>query len=250
MNYETKIRDDIATFDLTNGMKFICDASECQSMAFGLMEIYDMKVYEKLNVKDKVCVDIGGFCGESAVYFSKQGAKKVLVFEPLYSYKFITQNALINQCNNIYPYHMGVAGTHKHAQITRTTPNQGYTVIQTAVKFLDEPASGDNIIPFWTLEDIVVELKGEKAVLKVDCEGAEYEIFGMAKPETIRYFDEIIMEVHFNMIEFAKNIRTLDLDILTEGQAHKLVVYLESLGYKSECIDNTGAHGVFYFKKV
>ncbi len=42
-------------------------------------------------------LDVGAFCGETAVYFARQGAKRVIVYEPVKEHhELIRQNIAIN----------------------------------------------------------------------------------------------------------------------------------------------------------
>ena len=50
--------------------------------------------------RGKVVLDIGGFQGESAVFFFKHGAKKIIIYEPVETHQeLIRQNILLNQVN-------------------------------------------------------------------------------------------------------------------------------------------------------
>ena len=62
----------------------------------------------KMDVKDKTVVDIGAYYGETAIYYSRLGAKEVFAYEPFKSESFISDNALLNKCNNIKSYRAAV----------------------------------------------------------------------------------------------------------------------------------------------
>src|SRR3990170_925080 len=82
------------------------DLFEMQDEGFKLVGSTSMLfVVEELNggvydcdCSGKVVLDVGGFQGESAVFFSKMGAKKVIIYEPV-----ITHHKLIKK--NVYSNH-------------------------------------------------------------------------------------------------------------------------------------------------
>jgi FkbM family methyltransferase len=50
--------------------------------------------------QDKVVLDVGGFEGESAVYFWHKGAKKIIIYEPLAeNVEYIKRNLTLNHIN-------------------------------------------------------------------------------------------------------------------------------------------------------
>ena len=58
--------------------------------------------YKFLNVKDKDVIDVGMNIGDSPIYFSLNGAKRVIGLEPYpYSFSFAEKNVKLNEINNI-----------------------------------------------------------------------------------------------------------------------------------------------------
>ena len=55
--------------------------------------------------RGKVVLDVGGFEGESAVYFWQKGAKKIIVYEPLVEHvEYIDRNVKLNRIDaEIHP---------------------------------------------------------------------------------------------------------------------------------------------------
>ncbi len=58
--------------------------------------------YKFLNVKDMDVIDIGMNIGDSSIYFSMNGAKRVIGLEPYpYAFSFAEKNVKLNGINNI-----------------------------------------------------------------------------------------------------------------------------------------------------
>jgi hypothetical protein len=84
-----------------------------------------------------------------------------------------------------------------------------------------------------TLEEVLGLLqKDDKAVLKLDCEGAEYDIIYNASEESIQRFETIFLEVHNDLVPQYIN-----------GGA-ELVEYVTNLGYI--CYKLPFASGIWY----
>ena len=57
----------------------------------------DFEKYKCFNYKDKVVLDVEGFCGETAVLFHSWGARKVIILEPNPKYyDYIKKNTILN----------------------------------------------------------------------------------------------------------------------------------------------------------
>jgi FkbM family methyltransferase len=156
-----------------------------------ILEIFDYGAYKSLSVKDKVVVDVGAFVGDSAIYFALKGAKRVIAIEPHPgAYAEMLENIRLNNLEGvIIPLNAGLAG--KPGRIRAESVDKEET-IGTFHRFSDVGS-----VKAVTLDDIVGKFGiREGAVLKMDCEGCEYEVLSAVKPETLRVFDQILIEYH------------------------------------------------------
>lgn len=145
-------------------------------------------IYE-MDVKDAKVVDIGAFYGETAVYYSRLGASEVFAYEPFKSQSFIESNAKLNNCANIKTYRMAVSDQDGFFNCDPEFENRA----ETKVYYAENINKRLNKI---NLETIVNEHLIENGCLKLDAEGAEFEIIIGAPTETLRKFKEIVIEVH------------------------------------------------------
>ena len=145
--------------------------------------MYDMEV------KDTKVVDIGAFYGETAIYYSKMGASEVFAYEPFKSESFISSNSQLNGCNNIKSYRMAVSDKDGFFNCDPDFENRA----ETKIYYAENPNKKLNKI---SLESIVNEHKIQDGCLKLDAEGAEFEIIKGAPVETLRKFKQMLLEVH------------------------------------------------------
>ena len=140
------------------------------------------------SLKEKVVVDIGGNIGDSGIYFAINGAKKVISLEP-YPYLFdiatknIIKNDLVHQVELV---------------------NAGYgrdDTIGIDVSFVPDNSSSLKINPNGpkintvSLKTLVKRYHLEDALLKMDCEGCEYNIVNESI-DILRKFNKMIIEYH------------------------------------------------------
>lgn len=162
MNLDYDIEDDIV---YVNGMEFHGGKTDGD-----LVNVFSNNEYRRLSVAGKVVVDIGASIGDSSIYFAKRGARKVIAFEPnQQTYNLARRNIKLNGFSNIIE--LINAGTSS--------------------------ASGDEgQVPMLTLRIIIEKYAHNPDILKIDCEGCEYEIILNSSCETIAQFSQIQIEYH------------------------------------------------------
>lgn len=166
-------------------------------------------MYE-MDVKDTKVVDIGAFYGETAIYYSRLGASEVFAYEPFKSESFIQSNARLNGCNNIKSYRMAVSDQDGFFNCNPDFENCG----ETRIYYAEDSNKKLNKI---SLETIINEHKIEDGCLKLDAEGAEFEIIRGAPIEALRKFKQIVMEVHNyfgNIDEITQKLMNSGFDIV------------------------------------
>ena len=153
-------------------------------------EVFLKECYGNLNVFSRDVVDIGANIGDTAIYFASKGAKKVYAFEPYpYSYNLAILNMELNDIREQVALFRAGVGSEGKIRIEENFENgkgEGLVHFNSGVE-----------IPVLQLSMIVKERNLRDAVLKIDCEGGEYDIILPSSRETIRTFVEIQIEYHF-----------------------------------------------------
>lgn len=139
--------------------------------------------------RGKVVLDIGGFQGESAVFFFKNGAKKIIIYEPVENHQeLIRQNILLNQVNA--EIHGEGIGTHNCIEtINYQRADLGFRI--------DGVGQNKTQIKIRNLAEIIEESHAD--IAKFNCEGAEKSIISL-DPVVLRKIDVYLIMAHSKQI--------------------------------------------------
>ncbi len=156
-----------------------------------IREQFFKEQYTKLEVYNKDVVDIGASIGDTAIYFALNGARHVYALEPsLYQYETATRNIKLNGLGDRITVLNEGCGGKTHMVHTPT----GFKTV--ACSPLRVSGTGHKI-RISSLEDIVGRYSIKDAVMKIDCEGDEYDIILDSSAAVLRKFSQIIIEYHY-----------------------------------------------------
>jgi len=175
--------DDVSNCWVKNGVRF-------RHMHQSILGVFDYGEYQHLNVNGRVVYDIGAFVGDSPIYFALKGAKRVIALEPNHeAFKEMLENIRLNKLQNVItPVNAGLAGKPGYAlkmlRGMRTQPTY------------HRVGECNCEIPAITLGELISKYGLDNyAVLKMDCEGCEYDII-LNDYEHVKAFKELIFEYH------------------------------------------------------
>lgn len=155
-----------------------CDYSVC------IDEYFSGDDWDMINFQDRFVIDIGANVGDTTLYFAKNGAN-VIGFEPVkHLYNLGIKNISVNHNlkNNITFINKAVGGKKGEISIEDNNSTKGY---------MDQNDSYD--IEVITIKDVLNDYNFTPDVLKMDCEGCEFEII---LNEDLTMFNDIIFEHH------------------------------------------------------
>jgi FkbM family methyltransferase len=175
----------------------------CQSTehTIGLIQ-QEISVYKTLfNINfqpDDVILDLGANLGIISILLSKKFPfTKIYSFEasPI-NYKNFVKNIEDNNCNNITPFNLAVWSTSGEIVKIPTSPtNSGGSSIYYKPEFFNQYPISD--VQTISLEDIFSQNEIENCkLLKIDVEGAEYEVFKTFPKEKLNNIKNIGIEFH------------------------------------------------------
>jgi hypothetical protein len=138
-----------------------------------IVSIFKKNEYSFLPVKEKEVIDIGANIGDSSIYFAKRGAKKVIAVEPdTISYDYAIKNVAINGYSRNIKLILAACGS----------------------KDIFVSESGQLIL---TLKSLIKKYCSSPKILKIDCEGCEYDLILNASYDELSKFTHIQIEYHF-----------------------------------------------------
>jgi len=145
------------------------------------------------NLRNKVVIDAGAHVGLYSLIAATY-AKKVISIEPHpVNYRLLEINKIINNAGNLVPVNVAIVGT-------RTEANHIYLYESThsATATIMTPAPRRYKVRVKTLDDIVEEYteQGDTIWLKMDIEGAEFDVFKHASMSLLKRITFIVGEIH------------------------------------------------------
>jgi FkbM family methyltransferase len=217
LNHRLLLKKEKIQMNLRNGIKFkIVSNSNDDGM---LEEIWINNVYtpNKFVIHENdVIVDIGAQKGFFSIFAGINNNVKVYSFEPEpLNFSFLQENVKLNGLEkNIFIFNLAVAKNSGKKRLFIDESNTGgHSMFTKTGNFLNV-----NCI---TLPEIMESHKLNKInLLKMDCEGAEYEILFNTEEKFFKKIDKIVMEAH----EF-DNHRIVDIE--------KFLIKLEYIVNKS-----------------
>jgi len=189
VNYDEK--NDLAFFDLSK-----LDYNIKNVKMYGIKQnldtllAFEEETYENLPLKNKIVIDIGACTGDTSIYFAIRGAKKVVAIEPYpKNFEILKKNIEINNLEN--KIKIKLAGCTSKSSHIILDPNFDSSMRSRLKEF----ESGIKI-PLITLMDIIKDENFTDGILKLDCEGCEYDVILNATKELLQKFSHIQIEYH------------------------------------------------------
>ena len=138
-----------------------------------ILNIFKKDEYSFLPVNGKEVIDVGANIGDSSIYFADRGATYVIAVEPdKVSYDYAVENIAINGYSKNIKLILGACGSKDFF-------------------------ASENELQFLTLNTLIKKYCTRPQILKVDCEGCEYDLIMSASLDDLNKFSHIQIEYHF-----------------------------------------------------
>ena len=170
------------------------------------LDIFLQDYYSKLPVKNKILIDVGGNVGDSSLLYSSLGAKKVIMLEPQPKFfEFAIENIKSNEYSNIQLINAGLSNASGYFKINYEKSDKTFA-------FQEDDIHGIQI-PKTTLEEIISKIPDSNLVLKLDCEGCEYEVLLDSLDDVLKKFDYILLEFHSGFQNISNRLKNLGFNV-------------------------------------
>jgi FkbM family methyltransferase len=178
-----------------------------------------------------IVIDIGGNIGTFALLASKHALRgKVFTFEPnSENYELLLQNIDLNKATNIIPVRAAVSGSHGKLKLFCSAEGGYHSVLQHR---MSDPAKYE-LVDSLTLKAIFDDYDIQRCnFLKLDCEGAEYDILYNLPIEYFARIDKIAMEYHGDRDSAKRRDQSNALASYLEKAGFRIVAYYEFTGFR------------------
>ena len=180
-----------------------------------------------------VVVDVGAHIGSFALFVASRGARVIACEPSPDNFQMLSENIARNQARNVTPVQACIAeenGTRKLFLDARNTARNGLYGAGNAVS-----VSSITLAELFAQHNIT-----QCDFLKMDCEGAEYEIIEMTPLKTLLQIEKIAMEYHLPPY-FGLSKNTHRLSTITQK--------LEGAGFMLTVIPENKLRGLLFAKR-
>ena len=167
----------------------------------GFLEIFVENTYkELLPLEGETVLDIGANIGDSSIYFALNNAEKVIALEPfpetyLTAKKNIEENSLTNKITLLNAAY----GKDCEVLLDDSVPQNRLSLLK--------PSNKGIKVKSYSLETLLNLYNINKAILKMDCEGCEYQILN-ENISALRKFKRIELEFHYGYRNIENKLRS------------------------------------------
>ena len=185
-------KKDYVIFETRSGLKIKIRVNSTDLMA--LTHVWMIQEYSGDDFpisNDDVIIDVGAHIGLFALFasqFCKNG--KIFCYEPIKeNYKILIENIEMNQIQNIFPNNLAVTKETSRVKIFLNDDQSGHSMFIQNKNFVEVDSK--------SLSDIFID-NGIKECdfLKLDCEGAEYEIVESISSDLFTKINKTAIEYH------------------------------------------------------
>jgi FkbM family methyltransferase len=186
-------------------------------------------VSEYVNPGD-VAIDIGAHVGITAAMLRNGvgDAGRVYAFEPTPSlYALLEDNVRANELGNVHPLQIALSSSTGTTNFFVSHTHSGYNSMSSsnAMAFTNDPADVESIsVETSTLDDFLADRAVEPSFIKIDTQGAEFEILkGARKFLTSRWSSPVYIYLEFNPDGVMS---------LSDATGNEMLSFMEELGLK------------------
>lgn len=173
------------------------------------------RFYERFDVKPDngwVIVDVGAGIGDFAIDIARRFSESlVFAFEPAPdSFALLQENVALNHLQNVRAFCCAVGAERG---TTSLDVDVREAVMYRAAPGGDTDGPGQIRVPVISLDDVFSQCELRRCdLLKIDCEGGEYDILLHASPETLAKIRHISLEYHEGVTAFSHDHLVRELE--------------------------------------
>ena len=185
-------KNEYVIFETRSGLKIKIRVNSTDLMALTHVWLIQEYTDNSFSINsDDIIIDVGAHIGLFALLasqFCKDG--KIFCYEPIKeNYKLLIENIEINKIRNIFPNNLAVTKETSRVKIFLNDDQSGHSMFIQNNNFVEVNSK--------SLSDIFSDNGiNECDFLKLDCEGAEYEIIESLSPDLFTKISKTVIEYH------------------------------------------------------
>tara|TARA_Y100001936_G_scaffold146077_1_gene142455 strand:+ start:4207 stop:5319 length:1113 start_codon:yes stop_codon:yes gene_type:complete len=178
-------------------------------------EIFCTESYSFLPVNNKIVVDVGANIGDSTIYFALKGAKKIIGVEPFpKNFEYATKNILTNKLENrIILENIIISDENRSISVDKNYKGTGAGNIKLKKGNSIRNITDGTRIQTSTIGELLKKYSIDECLLKLDCEGCEYDVILKSDKQILKKFTHIILEYHDGYSELKEKIIECGFDV-------------------------------------
>ena len=190
--YFKKIKEEYVILETKNNIKIKIRTDSTDIMQLATVWLAEDYKITDFSINDNdIIIDIGAHIGLFSLFASqycKNG--KIYCFEPIKeNYDILTENIDLNKIKNLIPFNYAVSKESNHKKIYLNSDDSAHSIFPSGENFIEVKST--------TIKSIFDENQINNCnILKLDCEGAEYEIIDSIPKEYFFRINKIIIEYH------------------------------------------------------
>mgnify|MGYP001246578164 FL=1 len=190
--YFKLLKDEYVTFETKNNLKIKIRVNSTDLMALTNVWMINEYKIEKFKInKNDIIIDVGAHIGLFSLLASKSCfAGKIFSYEPINeNFEMLMQNIKSNKLKNIVPFNLAVSKNTSNVKLFLDKDESAHSIFQKNTSYVTvesislQKIFDDNDINFCK-------------ILKLDCEGAEYEIIDSLPDKYFEKIQNMIIEYH------------------------------------------------------
>lgn len=218
------VKSEYCVLNLKSGHKIKIRVKSTDLQVFTNVWLNEEYKFSGFNINDNdTIIDIGAHIGLFAIFasqFSKGG--KILSFEPVSSnYKLLLENIELNKISIAHLFNLAVYNKQKEIKIFLNDDDAGHSIIRASLNF--EIVKTVSLMKIMEMNNINV-----CNYLKLDCEGAEFEILEELPDSFFSRIEKIVMEYHIfennieSLMQLKNRLNRLNFKIIDKPYSNKL----------------------------
>lgn len=177
-----------------------------------IVKVFVDEGYKFLDIENENVIDIGTNIGDSTIYFAVNNAKRVLGLEPYpHSFLLASENIKMNNLEEKITLLNAGYGEDGLIKVQSDLQNTHGTDLK--------PSNEGTKIRTISLKTLLKEYDYENPVLKMDCEGCEYNLL-KEDNETLKKLKRIQIEYHYGYEELKKRLEDAGFSVSFTKPSH------------------------------